>query len=144
MNRPACVALLSLGFWTGIVPAFAADSWDCTFARVSGSAKGSAGIAKIHIDGNTLNWLLPPPYATDTRNKWTTFPYRLLENNDVGIVAVTTEARVYEGMGSLYNGIGPVVGATIIILNKSNGDFHTGSVMANGAHDLLSGRCKLE
>ena len=81
------------------------------------------------------------PYANDpTLNILTQqgmVRYQVLDDNDVGIVAANSRSMVF---GSL----GPLIGAAIIVINKSNGELHIGSVVQDGAHDLQVGHCGLE
>ncbi len=134
-KRLAFGAILVSGLCAATAPALAAETWDCTFIIVNGSAKGLYGSAKIQIDGDTLNWQVPPPTKPTAEAKGTTFQYRLLQDNRIGIVAISSEARVDDN-------VGPLVGATVITLNKLTGALRTGSVMVNGEHDILSGNCK--
>jgi hypothetical protein len=126
---------LILAFLIVATPSFASEVWNCDFASTSGSDKGLSGIAKIQIDKDTLDWQLPVPVKSGM--EWTTSPHRLLENNDLGTVAASSQS--YSD-----SDVGPVIGARVIVLNKSNGDLRIGSVMIIGEHDFLTGHCKRE
>jgi len=119
------------------VPVLASETWSCNFASISGPAKGIKVSGRILIDQDTLDWqvLFPkrpvPPYDGA---EWTSFKKKLLENNAVGAVAETSQAHA--------NGkLGPLIGASIMTLNKSTGDLRMGSVMSTGVYDLLIGHC---
>jgi len=118
----------------------AGDLWECSFSRVSGSAKGLMGSARIRISSDVLEWQVlfsKSPVPPFEGTQWTTFKHHLLENSAVGIVAVTSEARMDKDNGAL-------IGATIITVNKVNGGLRMGSVMDNGNHELLTGHCDLK
>ena len=130
LSQLLCLAALAASF-----PAVAAESWECSFTIMYGSAKGGKGAARMEVDGNTLNWMVQT-----SRTTWSTFQNRLLENNDVGIVAASSQADTGQSFGPSYTG-GRLIGASIITLDKSTGALRTGSVMSNGEHDLLTGHC---
>ena len=118
-------------------PALAAQKWDCMFTRLLGAAEGLPGEARVEIDSDAFNWevLSPGPTLKPIADPvWTKFEYRVLENNDTGVVAVSSEAQVNRD-------VGPLVGATIITISKPSGDLRMGSVMTKGVHDLLTGHC---
>jgi hypothetical protein len=103
----------------------------------------TSGSVKFQIDGQTLNMQIQsrmPSSADPTLDILTqqgAFRYQVLEDNDLGIVAANPRSMT---LGSL----GPLVGAAIIVINKSNGELHIGSVVQDGAHDLEVGHCGLE
>jgi len=136
-----CVALTFVN-----APAAAADSWSCTYKNLT-IGPDVPGEAKIRIDGEWLDWIVDVPvvgpmgepvpvpgHSGEYQHKPMTFRNQLLENNDAGIVAVTSQSH-------LVSGIGPLVGATVISIGKSNGDFRMGSVMAGDVQELMSGYC---
>jgi hypothetical protein len=142
---------LSLAFcFAGLVlstPAAAIESWNCTFVDKTNMLPLNAhGGSKIEIDGEQLDWKDEVPVigiggrpVPDSNggyeHRTATFHYRVLENNEVGIVAVSSEAQINAD-------IGPLVGARVITISKPSGDLREGSVMAGGEYDLLTGHCQ--
>jgi hypothetical protein len=140
MTRLMLEGLLVPLFCFTSVSALAAETWGCSFAPTSGSARGLQGDAEIQIEANALSWrvlVVKAPLNPDAGAKREAFPYKLLENNSVGIVAVSSQSRMDEH-------VGPLVGATVVTIRKQSGELRMGSVMANGEHDLLSGHCELK
>jgi hypothetical protein len=124
-----------------VTPVAATTSWSCTFSDAFGHEKKATGAARIDIDGNKFRWsgLFQPNSGT----KWATTESKLLENNAVGVVAVSSRARVYtKADGPMYRGIGPAIGAGVTIIDKSSGALRVGSVTASGEYDILVGHCK--
>jgi len=122
-----CIMLV----WTA--PALSAEAWNCKFKIMSDDAKNFYGVGKVQIAGDTLNWQPDP-------GRGATFPHTILQNNDVGIVAALSQAHMWKPMGQ--SGIVPLIGATVIVLDKSSGDLRIGSVMANSVNNLIEGHCQ--
>jgi hypothetical protein len=141
MRSYRCVQIVLLCSGLCAIPfaASASELWHCSFTSRSGSAKGILGTAQIEIDGESLKWevLFPSvPLDPSAGTKLVTFQNRVLENNAVGLVAISSQARLDADVGAL-------IGSTVITVNKGTGKLRMGSVMDNGVHDLLQGSCKL-
>jgi hypothetical protein len=139
------VAMLAAGTAVSLSsPAYAAEVWECSITTVPDTLHKSAtsGSVKFLIDGKTLNMQIQSPIlrsddpTLDILTKQGAFRYQVLDDNDVGIVAANSR--------SLLGTLGPLIGASIIVISKSNGDLHIGSVVQDGAHDLQVGHCALE
>jgi hypothetical protein len=127
--------LLLLATFIVSSPVLGDETWNCTFKIMEGDAKGFDGIAKIQVVGDTLNWQPDP-------GRGATFPYPVLQNNEVGIVAVVSQARMWKPMGQQDNHMVPLIGANAITLDKSSGDLRMGSIASNGVHNLNEGHCQ--
>ncbi|MGD0191660.1 MAG: hypothetical protein ABSD74_13045 [Rhizomicrobium sp.] len=110
--------------------AFGSEAWNCNFVRAAGRAKGSQGAAKIEIANDVLKW---EPQISPTN--WVPIPYKIAEDNEVGIVAVSSQAQTDKELG-------PLIGATVLAVNKLDGSLNMGSVMLTGEYAVLSGRCQ--
>jgi hypothetical protein len=117
-----------------------ADGWDCTTRSMSGPGKGLSGSARMEVNDQTLKWSVLAPDPSNP-NAWTEFDEHILENNENGIVAGTWDARTFSNSEPPYDGLGPIIGARIITLDKSNGLLRMGSVLTNGVHEILTGHC---
>lgn len=139
MNRLSLGVALLVVLSVVAMPAVGAESWKCTFTD-DFLPSGVHNIAKVDISGDKLLWRVQFPTQPLTPNagtKWEAFPSQVLENNDVGIVAVSSQAK-------LDRSAGPLLGAEVIVIKKSNGDLRVGSIAANGVHDLMRGSCRAE
>jgi hypothetical protein len=119
-------------------PALAAGTWDCTFSSPN-IANGTTGHATVEVDGDVLTEKTDAWKMSDERLQFPamTVRFHVLENNEVGLVAAYPQAvRSVEA--------GPLIGATVLTLSKSDGDFRTGSVMTKGASDFNIGHCTLK
>lgn len=141
VNKMAWVIIFASILVATSLPAFAVESWDCKFVSQYGSDKGLGGISRIRIENNVMDWLLPPWGKPYPGMKWTKTEDRLLENNKIGMVSVSSYARVYRPVGAMYRGLGPIIGATVTTLDKKSGNLRVGSVMRTGEYDLLTGHC---
>jgi hypothetical protein len=117
-------------------PALAADSWNCTFLAFDGPP-GITSHVTIQVDGDKLDWLLasydiPNPKIHIVPSA---LHYRVMENNGVGIVAVSSQARTDKEVGSVIN-------SETIAIDKTTGVLRAGVVGTNGVHDNLSGACR--
>ena len=119
-------------------PAYAAEVWDCNYTTVPDALhkNPASGNVKFQIDGKTLTFQFSTPIDAQLRDALAgMLEYQVLEDNDAGLVAVNAVSRIA--------GQGPLVGASVVTINKSNGELHIGSVMQGGVHDLQHGLCKL-
>jgi hypothetical protein len=119
-------------------PAYAGQIWDCT-VRKSDVPPAIGNHSIFIVEGDDLRTTTGPVDITvpELHIPAATFHYRILENNDVGLVAVTTQARNDKD-------VGPVVAAETIVIDKANGRFHEGIVGNSGLSDMASGSCKLK
>ena len=118
--------------------AVAAETWDCTFTSHN-IARGATGHATVEVDGDVLTEKTDAWKMSDARMQFPamTVRFHVLENNDVGLVAAYPQAaRSVEA--------GPFIGATVLTLSKSDGNFRTGSVMTTGTSDFNIGHCALK
>jgi len=117
---------------SSLIQAAVAETWDCSFKILSHSDKGMAGKSRIEISNGVLEWLLPTPFGG---REWAKFPYKIVDDNDTGTVSISGGAHVDSK-------VGPIVGASIIALNKKSGNVRMGSVTVEGTDDRLSGQCR--
>jgi hypothetical protein len=112
--------------------------WDCTFKAFDGPP-GASGHATIQVDGDNLDWTLDAFDMPDLKRNTApvAFHYRVLENNRIGLVAVSAQAQMDKD-------VGPLISSETIVLNKADGKLSAGGVGTNGAHDSLSGTCRLK
>ena len=136
--------LLFLGCAVG-GPASAAGAWYCSTTSQSASLKGLSDRVRFEVVGDILvsQSMAPKSPSIPGTGTWvSTSQLKILENNDVGIVAYYSQSRIYKSNGPLYRGIGPVVGAVVTVISKSDGRFRAGSIMADGPHDMAEGHCE--
>lgn len=116
--------------------ALASDAWDCTFTAFDGPP-GITSHVTIQIDGDKLDWMLDPFDIPIARMHIVpqALHYRIVENNSIGIVAVSSQARIDKD-------VGPVINSETIAIDKANGALHAGVVGTKGLHDNLSGTCR--
>lgn len=130
----AALCMSTPAFADASTPAVAAGTWDCTFTSPN-SANGTTGHATVGVAGDVLTEKTDPWKMSDER---LTFPgmtvrFHVLEDNDVGLVAAYPQAAITNA--------GSFIGATILTISKSDGNFRTGSVMTTGASDFNIGHC---
>jgi hypothetical protein len=70
-----------------------------------------------------------PPDLIDAKHH---HHYRILQNNDFGLVAASSIAEIEEGQK------GPTVGAYTVVINKGTGEFWLGTTIAGQAADAPS------
>ena len=134
------ITCLRLALWIAALvgaattPAAAVEAWNCNFKVVSGTEKNYDGVAKIRIVGDTLDWQAEPAVARP-------IPYPTLQNNDVGTVAVFSQAHMWTPLGKPDHDTESLIGATIIVLDKSTGEIREGAIMASGVYEHLNGQC---
>src|ERR1700733_5814504 len=126
--KTLAVIALSLGLVSA--SASAHEVWDCTFPPVAGPP-GPHGHVSIQIDGANLD-LLNDPYDVPQPKPLPAIHidpganhYDIIENNDVGIVAVAAQAR-------LNIAVGPVVNSSTIAISRADGAIRGGVVGTNG------------
>lgn len=110
-----------------------AEAWDCIYLDEAKATKH----AKVNIYGDKLDWqvkvVVPRP---EPKLSTATFQYRVLENNDVGLVAVWSQSKINQYVGSL-------VSAEVLVINKKDGKFHVGDVGLKDIRDSMSGECHI-
>jgi hypothetical protein len=126
------IAVISMSMLGTLILPVQAETWDCTYTIMSRADKGISDKSRIEISGKILNWLSPPPPGNQG---WTKVPYEVIDNNDSGIVSIMHGSRIDPQAG-------PIIGASIIALNKATGDLRVGSVTVDGVDDRLGGRCQ--
>jgi hypothetical protein len=133
LARLTIIAAVSFFF---TMPVWAADSWECAFVVFDGPP-GITSHATVKLDGGMFDWIIAPLDVSipPTHIVPPAMRYRILENNNVGIVAVSSRARIDKTFGAL-------ITAETIALDKTNGRLHVGVVGTNGVHDNLSGTCR--
>jgi hypothetical protein len=109
----------------------------CEYKLLSGSSKGREGESKIEISGNTLKWFVqsPAPFSKNAKDSYFEFPYKILERNKVGVVAVKSDSLIAPN-------VGPVIGAQILSIRKSDGALYVGGVGVTGVSEHWKGHCK--
>lgn len=124
-------------------PAYAAEEWDCTYTTIPGAfdKNSTSSNVKFQVEGKTLDEKFPSfPKEMDRIvnlfEQMGVLQYQVLADNDIALVASNVQTRMSGPNG-------PVIGARIITINKSNGELRIGSVMQDGAHDLERGHCEL-
>jgi hypothetical protein len=92
--------------------------------------------ATIVLDGDDFIWKLDAVDIAQPRMAIpaSSFRYRLLEKNDVGAIGAFAEA-------SNEKPLGPVVKATVIVLNKKDMTVRTSVVGIEAARDTSTGSC---
>jgi hypothetical protein len=116
--------------------ALGAETWECTFFPFDGPPHAS-GRATIEINENELKWILPahPMPSAHGYMGAITFRDAVLQNNKLGVVAASSQAQTDKD-------VGPIISADVIVLKKSTGALHEGTVSMSGVHDVLSGTCR--
>ena len=108
--------LVGLASLTYATSAEAADAWTCTYPFLNYRAEPDNAFVRFEIATPDLietnaptNLVLPTPQGVH---------YRILQNNDYGLVATFAESGIPEGAKD------PYVGATSIVINKMTGQFY--------------------
>jgi hypothetical protein len=112
----------------------AGEVWDCTFTSFDGPP-GTGGHATIEISGDDLAWKLDVVRLPELSVPATTFHFHMLENNDVGFIAVSWEVANDKVLG-------PNASANVITFTRANMNVRIGVVGTQGAHDELTGPCR--
>ena len=134
MGGAVCLVLLGAAAPSG---SSATETYRCEWKILSGSSKGRDGESKIEISGNVLKWFVraAAPFLPKPQISYTEFSYKILERNKVGVVAVTSDSYVVPDLG-------PVVGAQVLSIRKSDGALYVGGVGVNGVSEHWKGHCK--
>jgi hypothetical protein len=128
------VVVLAVGLIS--TSALGAEAWDCKFKAFDGPP-GISSHVTIRLNNDKLDWMLQP-FDIPVPATHITPPiiqYRVLENNNIGIVAVSSRARIDKDFGIL-------ISSETVAIDKSSGALHAGIVGTNGVHDNLSGTCR--
>ena len=115
-----CVALTS-------APVFGAETWDCTFSPHT--REGVAVRGTLEIRDDAVYWVITEPRSI------TSSSFQILENNDVGVVAIDSHSENSKSFGAR-------IGAAVFTLNRANGDMLVGSVSTDGVRDIMRGQCR--
>jgi hypothetical protein len=109
--KPLILAIALLGYATS---AKAADAWTCTWPILDAKLRESSALVRFEIatpdlietkaEPRDLMWLTPPGTH-----------YRILQNNDYGLVATFSFSGLPEGAKD------PYVGAISVVINKMTG-----------------------
>lgn len=118
-------------------PAVATENWDCTLTNPN-VANSTTGHATVEVDGDTLTEKTDAWKLSDSgiRFPGMSVRFRVLENNDVGLVAAYPQAA--------RTNAGAFIGATILTLSKSDGIFRVGSVMTTDTSNFNIGHCTMK
>ena len=114
----------------------AVEALSCEFQVFDRSGKGFPGVSRVQISDDFLLWFEPSALAgPQTNPPYDGLKYKILENSEIGIVAVTSFAY-------RESDIGPVLGAWVLTIRKSDGAMRVGVVAADGVVNRLTGNCK--
>jgi hypothetical protein len=112
-------------------PAEATEIWTCTYTE------GTRAVVPSHTDPQLVRFSVSPPDLIDTANEE---HYRILQNNEYGLVATTSWSEVQNGMKN------PVVGARTVVVDKGTGEFWWAITSVSGAQVALAyqinGKCR--
>ena len=130
--------IVSALIFVATTPTLASETWDCRFTAFDGPPSIKSHVT-IKINGSALNWLLDPFNIPIPKIHISprAIRYRILQNNDVGVVAINTQARIDKD-------IGPIVSSETVAIDKTTGALHAGVVGTRGLHDNLSGHCHVK
>ena len=125
------VAIIS--FITCLAPcaALGAEKWECTNHLIDGPS-GSSSQATVEVDGSELRWTDPGYHSLYGDIGDVVSKFSVLENNDLGLIAVLPQARKD-------NDVGTVISAVVLVLNKRTGAVREGTVSIDGSSDVLTG-----
>jgi hypothetical protein len=111
-------------------PAEATEVWTCTYTSQN------RAFVPTHTDPERVRFEVSPPDLIDTGNHE---HYRILQNNDYGLVATTSWSEAQNGLKS------PVVGARTVVVDKGTGEFWWAMTSVSGAQVALvyqlNGKC---
>jgi hypothetical protein len=100
------------------------EYWTCTYADASAKPV-------------SLNFELSPPELVETASFHV--HYRILQNNDYGVVAASSISEIEPGHTQ------PTVGAVTVVINKGTGEFWLATTIAGqsaAAHQPVHGNCR--
>jgi hypothetical protein len=118
------------------IPSLAGERWHCESKGVSQLTKGHNSDTEIEIDGASLRQTTKLPSFLE-KSEFHPWVFRILENNNVGIVAASSQATMVPGGG-------PAVGAVITTIDRSSGAFRVITTGADSPTDLWKGHCTLK
>lgn len=113
-----------------------AERMACEFQRIDRTGNGSTGEVNIQITDEFLLWFEPSVLVRpETRAGYEGLRYKILERNEVGIVAARSSAISEADIGDVLN-------ARVLTIKRSDGSLRIGSTRTAGAVDLGIGHCK--
>lgn len=101
----------------------AADSWTCTYTLQNDKPE-------------FLHFALSPPDLVETALYG---HYRILENNNYGVIAASSISEIKQGE------VSPTVGAITVVINKGSGEFWMASAIAGvdaAVNQPVHGQCR--
>lgn len=108
----------------------------CAFRRMEKRDNDMGGEAILQLSGEKLRWFEPVVLlGPKTNPPYTGLVYQVLKRDGVGIVAVMSYTDRFED-------VGPVLGAKVLTVRKSDGFLRVGTVSANGLRNEIEGACK--
>jgi hypothetical protein len=119
--------LLTAVLVAGATSAEASEAWTCSYSTVPGLPTDTSPVL--------IRFELTPPDLIDTK---THDHYRILQNNDYGLVATLSISEIEEGHKE------PTVGAVTVVINKGTGEFWWGWIIAGQAavvNQPVHGKC---
>jgi hypothetical protein len=123
MNR----LLIMLAFLSCATCAEAAEAWTCTYTVPIGSGTVS--------DPVLTRFEVSPPDLIEAKHH---HHYRILQNNDFGLVAASSISEIEEAQKD------PTVGAFTVVINKRTGEFWLSTTIAGQAavvNQPVHGKC---
>ena len=111
-------------------PVAATEVWTCTYTYLT------RAVVPTHTAPELVRFEVSPPDLIDTANHE---HYRILQNNDYGLVATISWSELQNGLKS------PVVGARTVVVDKGTGEFWWAMTSVSGAQVALAyqinGKC---
>ena len=111
----------------------AMEVWSCTYTTLT------RAVVPSHTDPELVRFEVSPPDLINSANHE---QYRILQNNDYGLVATTSWSEVQSGLKS------PVVGARTVVVDKGTGEFWWAMTSVSGTQVALAyqinGQCLKE
>jgi hypothetical protein len=110
-------------------PAAATEVWTCTYAYQT------RAVVPTQTPPQLVRFEVSPPDLIDSANRE---HYRILQNNDYGLVATKSWSEVQNGLKS------PVVGARTVVIDKGTGEFWWAMTSVNAQAviaDQVNGKC---
>ena len=115
-------------------PALSDETWDCKFNPDDSAPRASE--ARLVIAGGGIDWQSPVPsieLPNGLKLKSVSFKYRVLEDNDAGVVGIGALPPRRDANGLALTG-------TIVLLSKADGRIRVG-VIGMDAHKVHDGQC---
>ena len=108
----------------------------CEFQNLLRDGTKFPGEVNLQITDEFLLWFEPSVLVrSETRAGYEGLRYKILERNEVGVVAVRSSAFSDADVGEVLN-------ARVLTIKRSDGSLRIGSTGTSGAVDLTIGRCK--